>query len=665
MTDLQFLTEWGDVLPLSGDGLEAILEGEFEPWRVRWIGPDRGALFVRLGDGAVELQPLGDSYVLPARRRKKGKTDALNVKFAGLVELFADKDCECPLRPWLRVEPANLSPAAFRSLVWDLRALALDLSVYLAPTSARTQVAHVDGGASLFASWIVASKAAEVCLATYERQLPIVQRRPARVLRSRIRLTDNERAIRLGHAQHVSRWPEGQRRIPVPMREYDVDTPEHRFVTATLHELCRDGEALAALMSARLADMARSEAEAGVARRHFGPTVARGRTLATVQSIEEAHRLAESLRSQAQRLRAYLTDRLHSPADTTVRTNRLRMSPQYRPILDAWETFRQSTPISAEHTSITTRIDERSIAPSAALYERWATWRIYAGLIAVGFRPPPGEPSLMDVVEIEDGAIDYLAGDKTPLRLLKECHGREVNLVLRHEPTVDIDGAMRRPDLVVSAQSAYTSETWVFDHKYKDYDLPAPSYDRDKEEELGSHFLADLVGVAERRYRRGMKAAVGGIVHPDLDPRYAFWDADRTDRHPELRAPTPHAHISVPLAPGPQGNENFTKLLRLLLGFRLQLAETCWRCGTDCFRQDVPNSQGDGYSCVSCGAFWIVHWCRSGHKPILKFGKASFHAVEPNDPYNVHCPWCGDYFRGLRSVTPLGRPGRGGIDEPF
>ena len=89
MTDLVFFLRSGEQIPTDLDCNEAVHDGEFEPWHVRWVERDRGAPFVRLGDRIVRLVAVEGSYELP-EQVNGAKKEKINVRFAGLVTLYAD-----------------------------------------------------------------------------------------------------------------------------------------------------------------------------------------------------------------------------------------------------------------------------------------------------------------------------------------------------------------------------------------------------------------------------------------------------------------------------------------------------------------------------------------------------------------------------------------------
>lgn len=668
MTDIQFLTAGGEPIPCGPDALEAVHGDEFIGWQIRWNGPDRGAPYVRVGTDVVQLGATETGYELPTEgKRNKGKPR--NARFAGVVELFADAECTEPLRPWLRVESANLTSADFTAVLRDLQALAFVLSAYLSTSASPALSAGNLGPApSMLRLWVNLATAAAECIDVYRRQLPQVAANPARSMRRKLGVLRTDRAIRSGKAHLAYRWPEHVRFIRAPVVDYGVDTPEARFVTATMQVLCQEASAVASLLRRRLQDLDELRAEVDDVYSHAPGFRRTTRATSTVESVEEAVNVARQLEAAVASLDVRSGSRVRAE-DTLIRTNKLMIAPEYQPITTAWEAYRDTVSVRVDDAALLASLDERSIANTAALYERWVTVRVYAALVERGFRPPPGEKNLLDQLTVSEGSLALLDGENTRLRLARRCGTTTAELVLRHEPRVhgQPPPEYRKPDLVIDATASLRSERWVFDAKYKNYALSAPSYQAQDEAEFGSHFHADLVGVAERNYRQWIRPAadLAAILHPDSRPTYSFWDPLLTGdvRPPGCTAPTPHALLSVCLRPGPHGEANVTKLMRLLLGYRLGLVSTCWRCGGDGVHVEARGSAGEGYECQRCSSSWIVHWCKDcHHKPLLKFGQASFHEVEPPpNSFNVHCPRCGSYFKRAGS-TP--QAGRGAMQEP-
>lgn len=671
MSDLEFFSASGRAIPTTSDGLEALHRSEFDAWFVRWSGPDRGAPFVRLGEQVLQLVADDRGYVPPPQGRGRNARSR-NATYAGVVTLFADQACTLPLRPWLRVETANMSAGEFSTILDDLRSLTFALSAYFAPTPSKAlRVGPGEGELTLLRAWVMAARAAEKCLEAYSEQLPRIARNPARTMRREIRVVSAERAVRMGKGHLVERWPEHLGHVAIPTREYSIDTAERRFLNASLESLCREADALAALLRRRLQEVAQVSGELDEANAEFRRIGRLGVKRADVRTVEEAGSLADHLQELTSQVSPSGLE-MARPEDVLIRTNKLMMSAEYRPVALAWEAYRGEVAVPLEHVQLLAGLDEQSIAPTWQLYERWVIVKLYTALVERGFRPPEGEPNLLDRLAIADGAV-VISGDDAPLRLTRDCGLSRVDIVLRHEPPMTGSGQHpKTPDLVIDASAGDVRETWVFDAKYKDYGLRAPANQLEDEQRYGSHFYADLIGVAEVKYRQWIRPTidVSGILHPDTRPMYTFWDPllRGGDRHEACRAPTPHALLSVALRPGVAGESNVTKLMRLLLGYRLKLTSTCWRCGGAGARMRVPGSSGDGYSCEGCGSFWIVHRCfKEGcrHRPLLKFGRASFHHVEPPPhTYNVHCPRCGSYFRGALDNPRIPHPIYG-EDEPF
>ncbi len=681
MTDLQFIVVAGhEPIPISADGMEARCHTEFRAWGVRWRGPDRGAPYVQIGPKVVRLVQQGDVYVVPRVKERKKNKKVMNEEFAGKVTLFADPECRRPLSPWLRIETANMSQEDFDEILTDLRSLCFGLSALLRPSGVRPREEHGSGKpSSLLSAWVDAALAAERCLDVYEVQLPRIAANPSRKLRRVRQVVTVERAFRMGKGHLVHRFPEYRRRIALPASEYTTDTPEARFVRASHRILCEEAQAIAGLLRRRLQDEAAAAQEAkdyyDKYRLAARPSTGSGPSVAdTGQAQDLADRLEQRVAAAVQRRSA--GDEQSRDA-LLLRTNHLMMSPEYRPVTMAWEAYRRAVPVNASLTELILGLDERSVARTWELYERWVTVRLYTALVEVGFHPPEGEMSLLDLIDIRDGLVKLPGGDTAPLRLTKRCGSANIQLVLRNEPLVygsvppaEPGRGYKQPDLTIEATVVETRkrESWVLDAKYKKFYPSNTEHDEAETSEYGSKFLDELVGVAEVKYRQWIKPPVdlSGIIHPTLGAEFTFWDPEQhgAGRPEQCDAPTPHALLAVAVRPGPLGDANVTKLMRLLFGYRLEQPATCWRCGTEGTLRPVnPVTQGRCYDCLRCGSFWIVHWCRSGHEPILKFGRASFHRVEPSDPYNVHCPKCGDYFRG--SQQPPGGPAAYDDEEPF
>jgi hypothetical protein len=643
MNELIFETELGQLIPTDASGSKAILTGEFVPWVVRWLDGRDAPIYTRMGSGVCQLEWKNGHYVIPVRRKKD---KPLNVRFAGDVSLFADPGCSVMLLPWLRVNPTNLEQGQYRSLLDDLGALAWSMSAYLMP-GRRPDGAGIGGAPSPLAAWLGMAAAAERMLQVLHEQLPRIAANPSRTMKRTARAIDRASAVRHGKGRLVDHWPEHRRRGIAPLLDYSDESPERAFVDAVRSWVTREAAALTRVIERRLGfqEAGQAEAEDATRRWNLAARPTGERRPATTRDVEQLLNRLRGLSSELGR-----TDRSSAMSDVlTVRTNRLLMSPEYQPVVRAWDAYRAEVALDTRTAGLLARLDEQSVAPTTDLYERWVTVKIYSALVERGFRPPQGEPSLLDRIDVDDAQRLSLDGDNSPLRLIRQCQGSRVELTVRHEPTVEVAGQTRRPDLVIDARTPAKRETWVFDAKYKNYLLEAPSYQREPALLYGSHFAADLFGVAEVKYRRLMGADFSAIIHPDPSIDFTTWDPEMGARGgPEpCTAAAPHALASVALSPGPLGDAHLTKMLRLLLGYRLGLVSTCWRCGIEGTPRDVPGSKGDGYACPGCSSFWIVHWCKAcGHRPLLKFGRASFHRVELHDSFNVHCPRCGDFFVG-------------------
>ena len=221
-------------------------------------------------------------------------------------------------------------------------------------------------------------------------------------------------------------------------------------------------------------------------------------------------------------------------------------------------------------------------------------------------------------------------------RVLGDSH---IDVRLRHEPRLPAthpEGFLE-PDLVLELTHGSLKQTWVLDSKFKNYDLPAPSYQRESAEKFGSHFHADLLGVAEEKYRRRLQVTGTVIVHPHHEPQYVFLDQSKTDswRRDKISAERGHSVLAIPLRPGRETGNHIILLLRVILGYRMKIDNICWICGNEAEKHGVPGSLGDGYTCVGCRSFWISHWCfnqNCSQKPLLKFSRLAIHKTEEGQP---------------------------------
>lgn len=664
MTDLELFTEDGDPI-VPTDGLEAVTE-EYRGWRARWRTGRTGAIYAQLGPSLVELPQQDGFFVAPPLRQGKKKRaedeGRLRKGYAGRVAFYADKDFTQPLRPWLRLEPSNMSEQQFKVILADLKNLIFSISIYLRPTEAR--VAAVPARIQAASELQVLASAARELLALVDllqEQLPLIERNPSRYLDRSMSSLSVERALRRGHAREVAQSPEGKPRIRIAILEESVDTPERRFVEAVMVELRRDAGLLSATIGAQLQLKRAGTREAEIGRAiGIPPPLDPRRTIS--DSIETLPQLLDDAAQQLTASHTRVPESGANPDDLRTRTNRMILSQEYGPITAGWDQYRRRVPISTAVDSAIDQLDERSIANSPKLYEQWVTVKLYASLVRRGFRPPAGERSLLDDLRVGD-RDGLLRSAQRPLILTRQASGRLVELRLQHEPRMvyDESGNYVTPDLVVRASAGEMQETWVLDAKYKDYTKPPhTSKEQERAKRLGSHFLSDLVGVAEEHYRARFGYDLGAIIHPDFRPECTSWDDDaRSPAHrAHTRSPDPHMLIACPLLPGADGEENIVKLLRLLLGYRLGLSSTCWRCGQEGTRDYEAPTHGDAFRCGGCHAFWVVAWCtKCHHSPLLKFPGASFHRVEdPADALNVSCPCCGARRRDTHGPRTTNSP---------
>ena len=627
---IQFATQDGTVLVPTDDG-RVHLESEFVPWSVKWIGADMGPPFARQNGEPVALIQRQDSYTLPPPKRTKDRQK----KPAGDLVLYRDSTGSEPLRPTLRVHAANLSDEHYRLLLRDLGGLIAGISYYLSPDGvSRGQGPWVDSSED---TALVAAVATVQAMQELLNHLRRVRLRPAHSLTWRVRSVRIEQAIRHGSAALMSKEIDGRDRVRAPVLDVTEDTKERSFVSAVVGALTVQARALATFIDSQRALVGERDTELrsmssamesyGVARRQVSETA----------PLETTSQLLLSLGRELKRVWPMEAPRIA----LQFRSNQIELSSEYGPILRLWHRVWKASASSKNSESVLRSLDSASIDETVVLYERWILVKFYATLVSRGFAPPAGEPSLLDTIRVTNGEIQ-VKGQR--LLLVKWIGDDLLSVSLDFDRVIDIGVLKRQPDLLIHCLYQGKERRWVFDAKYKDYSRPAPPYQRQEEVRYGSHFLADLLGVAEERYRATLNAEVSAILHPDARDRFQFWDADRVPLGTPHRRPDRHPHelLSACLLPGPSGSANMTKLLRLLFGFHAGLKHVCWRCGTLGHHVPTDKTSGRCYSCPTCQSFWIDHWCinsRSHH--LLKYGRSSFHRVRDNDPFNAICPWCG------------------------
>ena len=692
MTDLQFYTEWGTLLETWGP---YALGSEFGVgrWEVCWNGEvDNGAPFVSIGGTPKALERWGRGYRVPTESLTpaKGKGDEISYTggYAGEVRLYRDEKLSDLLTPRLRLESATMSKAHYKQILESLKELARMSSVTEALIRASDVVSDIgERKHSPFSQLTRWAKAALDCLNQYEAQLVAIGEGSAKTMRTRTQLADSDRAARLGLLQHVLRWPQSRRHVPIPIREYSTDTPERSFLQATLYEVCQISESIINSLGYRLGLQVESCEDVSGDRRASGYWLP--------NNLDEAKTVLDSLQKAKIKLMGFLGDDKPTEDGVDALTNRLQMSLDYSPFLTAWENFKRIVPVSTMRSRANSRIDERSIGRSSLLYERWVAYRIYLGLRELQFAPPKGCRELTDAIEVRDRGLDF----EGSFKLVKRCHGVEINLVFDVQQKLPKDGVNPlTPDLAIHVRTSNgQKQTWILDAKYKQYSKGAPSYGEKDKKKYGSHILADLVGVADLKYRRKLSEklseqdspiTVSAILFPDSpDSEYGFWDQGPAEaiknpifkawdeemgtvleedpdlvkdwRHGKTKAMKPHAILAVPLLPL-VAEIPLQRLFWILFGFHLGIANTCWVCGEDCEvlekketdgeQANKIKSKGDSYRCNHCNSFWVDSWCSNPkcHKRLIKVVPPIHRPKDESNPRYVICPYCGDCGDGTQ-----------------
>ena len=677
MSDLEFRSGEGDLLAVSPDGLVAFLDSEYADWTVSPLPQKDDAIYVRLGSEVLKLEPhptKGDRLRVPPKIRKKSggkrEEESRSKSYIGVVTLYSDIECTVPLSPILHVNSTNLSKNEFSEILSDLRNQIFAISIYSAQLKVHGSDASDASKVMPLARFLRVLSSLEPVIDTYQKQLRLIHRNPSRRIKRVNTVMTIERAISSGFIGQTFRVPDWQRKLQVVGREWTADTLERRFMISSGSQLLIESRATLAYLRSRLADTALGDDDSDVGRLWFKKldevrdkyiSIMKNKGVKNKTSIDgsdsrSVRQMVERISRKVDGLEKQIGYPVNDLNGTRIRTNKLELSPEYSPALRAWTEYRRQSTGFENARQLIDQLDERTIAPSAILYERWVTVRLYSELLRRGFYPSLGRANLIDLISITDGEVVLQRGE-LDVELSAVFGGSSVQLRVRHEPIINrLDGkGYRTPDLVfdITVSTEYRGETlvsvqrWVLDAKFKDYRIRAPRGQLDDEKRFGSHFLADLLGVAEFKYRRELGVDGSVIVHPNLSKEFLYLDQELTDpwRKSFIESTSAHSVLSVPLRPGSLSDRQVTRLLKIIFGYHFSLGKICWTCGIEAEVHAVPGAQGDGCTCNICGSFWIVHRCFAcGHKPLLKFASDPIHKVETGQPFNVHCPECGAFF---------------------
>lgn len=686
MNDIQFWTG-GELLQTSEDGMVAVLESEFIEWTVSWTVASDEPMFVRYGPEVLLLEnhPTlpGRLRVPPKIRKKTGgrrEEESRSKSYIGSVSLFKDEACTEPLTPMLRVHSTNLTREEFVEILEDLRNQVYAISIY----STHLQVMGADksgaGDMMPLARFLRVLSALEPVIDVYRKQLRMIQRNPARRIVRVLKVMSIERAVSKGHVGQTFRVPEDRRKVFVVGRESTQETPEQRFINSTSSQLLLESRVVLSWLSSRLEERSRGEADAVTGQKFYPLVYGVREKFRAIQAKKGIHpkgishavdiRTAREMIARVSKKIEGLQIQVGNPQmdieGTRVRTNKLEMSSEYAPVLRAWTEFSSQSTGFDRTNRLLNELDERTVAPSSILYERWVTIRIYSELLRRGFHPEIGQANLIELMSVTDGEVVLQRG-ALDISLTGEFSSKSVGVRIRHEPILNRKdgGGIRTPDLVLDItatqegkNASLISQVWVLDAKFKNYRVPAPYSQLMDADLFGSHFFADLLGVAEHKYRRGLGVFGSAIVHPDISPGFLYLDDSKLNkwRKDHIESPAAHTVLALPLRPGSEADSQVSRIFKVIFGYHMHLDNICWICGSEGEQHPVPGvSQGDGYSCPGCGAFWISHRCfECHHEPLLKFASGPIHRTEVGQPFNVHCPECGAYFeQKSRSVTTI------------
>lgn len=620
MISLEFSTTAGE--PLSVRDGRAVLENQYDGWRVRSSGTDASVAYLAVR-GA---QPRAIS--LEARRWRR--IHDLSMRYTGEVTFYADETLTEPLVPCLVIEPANISVEAHEALCNDVAQSVHSIEV----TTSASQIVTTGGRSRELDAIATAARSAIVCAERVAASFEEIAERPPRRLERRAMPIRAKSARGAAGAARAVRATHGDQLIVLPQLFETEDADALAYVRSLGWEVARDLEAAAdALRDGARRDAERRRASA-LARRELGiaeivDDVESGYSCTPEDAVDAALGLRMALGVDQPDLDAAARGEL---------SNEVQLGSRLGDIVDAYRDYRSRAPLPASMRELIRDAAALALPPTWQLYERWLGLRLLRGLVEVGFRSATGVEDFMR------GLFDL---DERPHEELRVCLDRQtpsghVTAELRSQPVFERPTGIRVPDFALELRRVdragvqVDSVVAVIDAKYHDY------------RQMGGQaalavFERDLVEIGERRYRAELGVDVGCIVHPDRGTAdWEDWDpVVEDDRRRAGDGAPAHSLLAVPITPDNVGPQ-ITKLLRLLLGWRLGVPDVCWRCGADGVVLKPVRTAGVAYACPGCDAVWVRHRTACRHKqPLLKFGAESFHRVRPGAPWNAACPTCG------------------------
>lgn len=504
-----------------------------------------------------------------------------------------------------------------------------------------------------------------------ERHLMLIERNPSRVIRRDPMVISRTRARLLNYKMLPG--PSDSRSVRALVPEESTDTPEQDLVDSIRWRLGVEADMLAKHIRRRIMEQERM----------FERDEKSSSTASWNDAVRDAGEICNELDRVAIRQRGVKSSQAnHEPS------NRALLSNEYGPPILRWLEYQQRWPSQfmagrGPHAIL----DEKSVAPSWLLFQRWVLVRLYAALLDAGF-VPRGE-KLTDKLSVKNGIVEFGNPD-TERRWVLEWrpdqssplpNGKRLAIEIDYECSI---GGLQ-PDILLSVRKGDSPpKSYVIDAKYRpsyaDMNRGARDYRAGAADPLEpflwaefqhyrSYLRVDRLGTIRDKYLKELGIEAGFVVHCDPNGRAEVWD-DAIDRGADVASDNgggtvesiddPHRSVATSWLPGTRGlGIRIAKLLNCIFAFHEGLTEVCWHCGSEGRLQRRDRTSGKAYRCVGCGAYWKSVWCHGdrSHSPLLKMGERSFQRVKRGSMYNVHCPWCKatlDEFAGSWGYSEVG-----------
>ena len=346
------------------------------------------------------------------------------------------------------------------------------------------------------------------------------------------------------------------------------------------------------------------------------------------------------------------------------------LKPDYRGAAAAYRRAMDHVGLTSEQLDGLLRLEDLGILDLPAVYERWCLLRIVAVLRErFQLTPPPDFRDRLLGCATGGGALS-LRFDGSAIRR---------DLLLEYQPRLPREGKRDEqcpnPDFILTASAREGQEPsgepahpkLVLDAKFKPF-APVTGHDP------GFSLVLELDELVGRKSYHLPDNHRVFVLHPGPGSDAAKWamdychyggshlSANAEDRKPWEEGPPDHRYGAVLLRPGVVDPLARLILMHLYLGLDNSLGAyrnrspsfpmICPGCGgAEMLHEPPPGTRQSDHPaqgarwCSSCGRMLVWNHSSGCGTHLFKLGGDwTFHETHPLNPYNICCPYCGDYM---------------------